>query len=242
MKRLLRALHDGMSDWLPNIQPTTLQLSSATRTSQCERLQPQRLCLKFLAERHHCWANGPRSQHLLDATISLDLNLNNHTLPTSVLALKYMKWCIVMTVTWNRSWPPRCWLIVAELGARRPANKIRANYFEHLNSATCTFCTVLTLPTKSTEMVSTFMHTPTIHSDMHCNRGHTASTATRLDDASPTLTAGCPQTAWNSGHYTADRSRIARWSTFTGWSWTSFPAWCRDFVRQSWETRCRRLC
>jgi len=86
--------------------------------------------LKFLAERTIAeWMDRARS------VFSMSRFLRTLALtcmwPTSVLALKYTKWCTVMTVTWNISWPSRCWLIVAELGVRRPANKILASYFEH---------------------------------------------------------------------------------------------------------------
>jgi len=59
----------------------------------------------------------------------------------------------------------------------------------------CSFCTLATLPTKSTSMMSTSMRMPTIRSCMYI-----AIAATRLqllhgsNSASPTSATGCPQT------------------------------------------------
>ena len=59
---------------------------------------------------------------------------------------------------------------MAELGVRRPANKILA--ISNTRILLILYSANLTDKTdKPTNMVSSFMHTPTIHSDMHCNGG-----------------------------------------------------------------------
>jgi len=107
-----------------------LQLSPATRSRQYERLQPQRPAWNSL-QNDTIAERMDRALSVFSVSRFLRTLVLTSTWPTSVLALKYTEWCIVITVTWNRSWPSRFWLIVAELGVRRPANKILASYFEH---------------------------------------------------------------------------------------------------------------